>query len=68
MRNVSAELVAENIPVERRVVLVDKLRSLGEESAAVKARIPELEKQLENRKQRVTALSGAGTFQGISVR
>jgi len=68
MRNVSAELVAENIPVERRVVLVDKLRSLGEESAAVKARIPELEKKLESRKQRMTALSGAATFQPVSGR
>lgn len=70
MRNASAELVAGNIPVERRVVLVDKLRSLGDESAAIKARIPELEKQLESRKQSMTTLSNTGTFQfqGISGR
>ncbi len=66
IRDISAELIAENVPVERRVILVDKLRKFGDESSSIKAGIPALEKELESRKQRMTAMSGANTFPGVS--
>lgn len=63
MRDAGIELVAKGIPTERRIVLVDELRKLGEERSNIKAQIPLLEAELDSRKQHLTAMSSASEFQ-----
>jgi hypothetical protein len=57
MRDAGLELVAPGVPTERRVVLLDELRKLGEERAATRAAIPALEAELEGQKQRLAIIS-----------
>ena len=61
MRDAGIELVAKDVPTERRVVLLDELRKLGDERSGIKVKIPLLEKELESRKQRKAAMSSAST-------
>jgi len=60
MRDAGIELVAKDVPVERRVVLLDELRKLGDERSNIKVKIPLLETELENRKQRMATMSSTG--------
>jgi len=62
MRDAGLELVAKGIPTERRVVLLDELRKLGDERSDIKAQLPQLEAELEGRKQRMAAMSSASAF------
>jgi hypothetical protein len=57
MRDTGLELVAPGIPTERRVVLLDDLRKLGDERAAAKSDIPALEAELEYQKQQLEVIS-----------
>ena len=57
MRDTGLELVAPGVATERRVVLLDELRKLGEERAAIRAEIPALEAELESHKQRLAFVS-----------
>lgn len=59
MRDAGIELLAKGIPTERRVILLDELRKLGDERADIKSNIPQLEAELESRKQRMATLSHA---------
>jgi len=61
MRDAGIELIAKDVPVERRVVLLDELRKLGDERSNIKGKIPLLETELENRKQRMANMSSART-------
>jgi hypothetical protein len=62
MRDAGIELVSRGVPTERRVVLLDELRKLGDERSTIKAQIPVLEAELESQKQRMTTLSSASIF------
>jgi hypothetical protein len=57
MRDTGLELVAPGVITERRVVLLDELRQLGEERAVIRAEIPALEAELESHKQRLAIIS-----------
>ncbi|MFZ0467407.1 MAG: DUF2799 domain-containing protein [Thiogranum sp.] len=57
MRDAGLELVAPGTPTERRVVLLDELRKLGDERAAVRAEIPALEAALASQQQRLAVSS-----------
>jgi hypothetical protein len=57
MRDTGLELVAPGVATERRVVLLDELRKLGEERASIRAEIPALEAELESHKQRLAIVS-----------
>ncbi len=57
MRDTGLELVAPGVATERRVVLLDELRKLGDERAAIRAEIPVLEAELEGRKQHLAIIS-----------
>jgi hypothetical protein len=62
MRDAGLELIAKGIPTERRVVLLDELRKLGDERSDIKTRIPPLEAELEDQKQRLSVMSSASAF------
>jgi hypothetical protein len=62
MRDAGLELVAKGIPTERRVVLLDELRKLGDERSDIKAQIPLLEAELESQNQRMAAMASASAF------
>ena len=62
MRDAGLELVAKGIPTERRVVLLDELRKLGDERSDIKVRLPLLEAELESQKQRMAAMSSASAY------
>jgi len=57
MRDAGLELVAPGVPTERRVVLLDELRKLGDERAATRAEIPALEAELFSQQQRLATVS-----------
>jgi hypothetical protein len=57
MRDAGLELVAPGIPTERRVVLLDDLRKLGDERAAARSEIPALEAELEYQQQQLEVIS-----------
>jgi len=63
MRDAGLELVAKGIPTERRVVLLDELRKLGDERSDIKVQIPQLETELASQKQRMAAMSSASAYQ-----
>lgn len=62
MRDAGLELVASGIPTERRVVLVDTLRKLGEERIDAKTEIPVIEARLEQKRQQLDTLSSAHAY------
>lgn len=62
MRDAGLELVAKGIPTERRVVLLDELRKLGDERSDIKVQLPLLEAELESQKQRMAAMSSASAY------
>lgn len=57
MRDTGLELVAPGIATERRVVLLDELRQLGDERAAIRAEIPVLEAELDGHKRHLAIIS-----------
>lgn len=65
MRDTGIELVTEGVTTERRVILLDELRRLGQERAATKAQIPALEAELEQQTNRLAAIN---TAQKISIK
>jgi Protein of unknown function (DUF2799) len=61
-RDTGIGLVAGDMSTEQRVVLLDELRKLEEERAATRAEIPNLEAELENQRQRLSAVSAARRY------
>ena len=66
MRDAGLELIAKGVPTERRVVLLDELRKLGDERSDTKTSIPPLEAELEDQKQRLSVMSSASAFKVIN--
>jgi len=62
IRDSGLELVAKGVPTERRIILLDELRKLEAERSDIKAQIPLLEAEIENRKQRTAAMSSASVY------
>lgn len=62
LRDTGIELVSADIPVERRVVLLDEIRRLEEERSATKAAIPSLEAKLHRQKRRLAELSANSAY------
>ncbi len=56
MRDTGVELVSPGVITERRIILVDELRRLGDERAAIQAQIPRLEAELQGHKKRLATL------------
>ena len=61
-RDASLELVANGVPTERRIILIDNIRKLAEERAETKTRIPVIQAELENKRQQLETLSSARIY------
>ena len=62
MRDVGLELVAKGVPTERRVVLLDTLRKLGEERNETRDLIAGLEVELANKQAQLDQLYSASAY------
>ena len=62
MRDAGLELVAEGIPTERRIVLLDVIRKLGDERTETQSRIVQLEEELAQKRVRLDEMSSARAY------
>ena len=62
MRDVGLELVAKGVPTERRVILLDTLRKLGDERSETRERIGHLEAELAYKQEQLDDLYSASAY------
>jgi hypothetical protein len=62
MRDAGLELVAPGVPTERRVVLLDSLRKLGDERSEIKAQIPDIEAELADKRHQLDSFTSARAY------
>lgn len=62
MRDAGLELVANGVPTERRVLLLDSLRKLGDERNQTQTRIAEIESELAHKQYQLDQLSSARAY------
>ncbi len=61
-RDAGLELIANDVPTERRIVLLDNIRKLAEERAKTKTQLPTIQTELNNKRQQLDTLSSARVY------